>query len=232
MRADQKRIWDRQHAHALLMLALWIVPMLVVGITVAFVDVPGHVLSYLPALLLLAGLVAAQLRRAPVFITVVVFACAINGAAFVSWPNSSSKLFLGVALTARGIREHDKQLAQTAEIIRSRYSPSQTILCHAREYFEFGMRHFQLVCPEFSQYQMARDRAMVNPSGRTMLSIQQGRLEFVEGLPYNRLRQVLLIVPPREQLSVFDHDFDLKDARPVKDSKGTLYELTVEMKLK
>jgi hypothetical protein len=87
------------------------------------------------------------------------------------------------------------------------------------------MRQFQLHLPEFDQYLMARDKVMVTPSGRRMLSIREGQLRFVAGLDTDEKRTIILIVPPGRQLNEFGPYCDVERAILLPDSDGIVYTL-------
>jgi hypothetical protein len=186
----------------------------------------GYVLSYLPGLLLLAGLVAAQLRRRWLFIATTAIVCVVNAVAFLAWLGSWDRVLQDAGLTARAIREHDAQMAKTVEIIRSRYGPADVIVCHA-EYYRFGFRHFQLYLPEFDHYQMWRDPTMLSPAGEPLWRARRGHLESVAGLDFSGKETALLVVPPGWGLEIFGHYLDVEGAQPVSGSAGTLYSLPV-----
>ena len=216
MDTNRKEEWNQKHGQGLVVLTWWIVPMMASGIF-GFTKQPGYVLGYLPGLILLAGLVTAQLRNRFCYWGLIAVVCAVNVIAFLAWPRSWDSVFFGVGRTAREIREHDEQLAGTIRRIRTRFRPSDAVLCHAREYLLFGMRQFQVYLPEFNQYQLALDPAVVAPAGRRMLSVCSGHLEFVSGVELAGRRAVLLVVPPRESISIFDRYFVLDKAQMVSD---------------
>ncbi len=224
METERKRRWDAEHALALQTLAVWIVPMLLLGTAIGFTSQVGYVLNYLPGLLLLAGVVVAEFRKQWLFVEVTVIVCAVNAWAFLAWPRSWDRVFFGAGLAARSIQEHDAQLAKTVGIARSRYNPADAIVCHA-EYYMFGFRHFQLYLPEFEHYQMWRDPTMASPVGRPMWRARGGQLESIVGIDFSGKKTVLLVVPPSWTLDIFKPYFDLGGVRPVSGAAGTLYTL-------
>jgi hypothetical protein len=226
MSREGKRQWDIEHRLAMQVLAAWIVPMFLLGTVIGFTSQMGYVLSYLPGLLLLAGLVAAQLRRRWLFIATTAIVCVVNAVAFLAWLGSWDRVLQDAGLTARAIREHDAQMAKTVEIIRSRYGPADVIVCHA-EYYRFGFRHFQLYLPEFDHYQMWRDPTMLSPAGEPLWRARRGHLESVAGLDFSGKETALLVVPPGWGLEIFGHYLDVEGAQPVSGSAGTLYSLPV-----
>jgi len=228
---DRKTEWDGRHGRALVWLAGWVLPMLFIGVVLAYTDGPGHVFSYLPAFLLLAGVVTAQIQGAALRRTVVALVVAVNAFAFLAWPPAWDGVFFRTGATVRVLREHDTQLDRTVAAARAHARPEDTIILHAREYFLFGMRHFQLYLPEFTHYQLAPDRALVTPPGRPLLSVQEGQLRFVARLPPLEDYTVLLVVPPDRQLREYDGFLDWHGAVEVPGSDGTLYRLARRLKI-
>jgi len=225
--APRKKEWTDEHARALWMLAIWVISAMACGI-IEFTRQPGYVLSYLPGLLILAAVAAAQLRKSSTFITVTAAVCLINASVFLAWPRDWDGVFFGLGRTAREIREHDTRLRRTVQLIRSRYLPSETIICHAQEYLSFGMRHFQLYLPEFDQYQLALDDAVVSPKGNPIQSVRDGRWQFVGGIEHGHKRVALLVVPPGSSVDIFKPYFDTSGAQEASDSGGTVFEMPLD----
>lgn len=193
-----------EHAGALRLLAWWVVPMWVSGTVVSFTRQPGFVLSWLPAMFLLAGVVASRWRLVPVAL------CVVNVAAFFAWQG-------------REIRVHDRQLSQTVRVLREQFDPRTTVLCHAGEYFVFGMRHFQLCTPEFEQVQLERDATLLHPPDKPLPAVRGGRLVFIDGVP--RDRRLVLVVPAGCGPEIFRRYFGTAKFRPVPGADGLLYEV-------
>jgi len=228
---SRKQIWDRENAQALCMLGLWIGPMVFLGTAVAFTNQPGHVVNYLLGLLLLAGLVVAQLQRNWAFVLTVGLTCAVNVSAFVAWPRNWNGVMFSVMRTAREIEKHDRQLGRTIGLIRSGFDPSRTILCHTGENLLFGLRIFQLYSPEFDQYEIEVDPSMIAPVGRPLLSVRGGRVEFAEKVEVTGKRLILLVVPPGQNVNQFARYCDVSRAEPVQGSGGILYSFPVSGQL-
>jgi hypothetical protein len=218
--------WDRENLRALCMLAVWVVPMVVFGTAVSFTEQPGHVLSYLPALMLLAAVAAGQLRNRQNFVVVATVVCAVNAFTFLAWPQRWDAVLLGVRRTAREIREHDEQLGQTIQTIRSQFDPATTVVCHAMAaHYLFGLRHFQLHLPEFDHYQMQLDPSAIRWSDKPMLCARGGRTVYVSGVDWSGKRVAVLVVPPGMQLNAFKPYFDLSRAEEVPRSASRLFVL-------
>ena len=225
--AQRKREWDRQHLLAIQFLWLWILPMLLLGTLVGYTEAPGHVFTYLPGLLMVGAVIAAQLQRRWIRTGVVTLVVAVNVFAFTAWPQKWSGIFFGTERTAREIRQHDAQLESLVRAIRSRYAPAQAILCYAQGNLLLGLRHLQLCLPEFDHYEMNPDDAMVTPQDKPMLSVHLGRLEFVSGIELGSRRVALLIVPPGLTLNIFKPYFDTGAALEVENSGGTVYAVPI-----
>lgn len=221
-----KRAWDGEHRQALWVLALWIAAMMLLGTMVLFTEQPGHVLSYLPAWLLLAAVVAAQLKKRGAFVGVVVAVSVVNAAAFLVWPKAWDGVLFGVGRTAREIRQHDRQLAETIGLMRAKFDPQQTVVCHpVAAHYLFGLRLFQLHAPEFDHFQMQIDPTLISPPGRPMLAARGGKTILVAGLEVAGKRVALLVVPPGLSVDVFRLYFDVGRAELVGGTHGTLYAL-------
>lgn len=211
------------------MLAWWVGPMFLLGTVVGYTEVGGHVTSYLPGLVLLAAVVISRRsdrRWRGVVLTVV---CGWNVVAFLSPPRWMDGLAAHLARTAREIRQHDEQLGAMVQLIRDRYPPADTVVCHASGHLFFGLRLLQVHLPEFNQIQLRPDRAMLTPPGRPLLAVRDGRLAFVAGPELTRRRHWVLVVPPGSRVTIFAPFFrDLSRAREIPGSRGRLYEQPVE----
>jgi hypothetical protein len=203
MTDDQKRAWDRQNALALQVLAVWIVPMVVFGTVLGFTKQPGYVLSYLPAMLLLAAAVVASLRSTAYRSAMIVAVCAVNVVSFAAWPALWQRVFFGMARTAHEIASHDADISRIDAEIRRSYSPNEIIIGHAEEFYLYGIKIFQLHLPEYEQYQMAVDSTVLAPPGKRMWRVREGQLDFVEKPDLKGRKGILLLVPPAETIEIF-----------------------------
>jgi hypothetical protein len=224
LKALQKRAWDQEHSRCLMVLALWIGPMVVVGI-IGFTRQPGYVLSYLPALLLLLALVVAQLKKTWIFVATSAVLCAVNAGAFLAWPRSWDGAFFGLGRTARAIRQHDELLTSLCRRIRSEFQPSNTLVCHADEDMYFGLRFFQLYLPEFEQCQLMPDPTIAAPEDKPLLGVKGGKLIHVSTVEALAKPVWLLVVPPSRTVDIFAPYLDVAGAEPVAATDGMLYEL-------
>lgn len=225
MSPDRKREWDGENALALQTLAAWIAPMILMATAIGFTKQPGYVLSYLPGLILLSAVAVAQIRKARWFVASTIAVCAFNVWAFLAWPERWEGLFWGLGRAAKEIRTHDKELACTIEVVRTTFTPAEVAVCHVNEHLTFGMRQFGFYLPEFDHYEMAIDIAMVRPDDKPMMAVRDGRLEFVGSRAFSEKRAIVLIVPPGCDVGIFTSCFNLRKARLVPASAGTVYTL-------
>ena len=228
MPSSRKKDWDAAHGEALRVLALWVGPMMAMGTAVAFTRYPGYVLSYLPAWIILTAVVAAQLQRRWMYVGVTIIVCATNAFAFTAWPRNWDKMFVGTGRTAREIREHDQELNQMVHAIRSQLNPQETAVCHAHEYLPLGLRHLQLYLPEFEQYQLAVDPAMLSPADKPMMRIRGGQLDFTREIDLTGKRVLALVVPRGISLEDYARYFDVRGAKPLPESAESVYVIPVE----
>ena len=189
----------RRKAHPLLV--VWVGAMWLMATLVGFTKQPGYVLNFLPGLLLLAAVALAPLRW-PATAAV----CAFNIFAFVAWPPA-----------------WDGALRETVSIIRAQFAPAETVVCHAGEYLHFGLKQFQLLLPEFDQYQLTPDPTMLTPAGQPLMAARDGRLRFVSAGDWTGKRTTVLIVPPDLTLKVFERLADIHTAQPVPGAHGLVY---------
>jgi len=215
------RDWITLDRRQVQLLGWWLVPMLAFGTVFGFTKQPGYVLSYLPALLLLAAAAAGQLRGL-VFTGVVGVVCLVNVTAFAVWDDG----LLTTARTAAKLRDHDARLAGAVAAVRARFDPAETVVLHAGEYLDYGRVQFQWHLSEFFHLQLAPDPTLVTPPGRPLVAAQDGRTVFVTGLAAAGHRRRLLVVPPRRTLDIFQPYLGPVTARPVAGSGGLVFEVT------
>jgi hypothetical protein len=227
MTAEHKSSWDSEHASGLVVLVFWIVPMMILGMVVV-TNQPGHVLSYLPGWFVLVGTVVASLQSKWCRAVVIAAVCAGNVVAFAAWPPQWDGLFFGMARTARAIAEHDAQLSQITGTIRGSYSPKSIVVCFSEEYYLCGLRHFQLILPEYEQYQFVVDGTSLHPPGKPMWLVRDGRLWFVDKLNLNGKKGIVLVVPPGEKVNIFAPYLSLASAKVLPKSENDLYFVPAE----
>jgi hypothetical protein len=224
MAPGDKQQWTDRHRLQLQLLAVWIAPMMLAG-AIGFTKQPGYVLGYLPGFILLAAATIGALQPRATFVAVTATVCLFNVAVFGGWLPGADKALLGVGLSAGSIRQHDRQLADTIALIRSRYSPASSVVCHAHQYYLFGFRHFQLHLPEFDHYLLERDPTVVTSEDAYLWRSRNGRLDFVSDIDLTSRETVLLIVPAGQQVGIFAGRFDVSATREVTGSGGTVHEI-------
>ncbi|MEI6085162.1 MAG: hypothetical protein WCS70_12785, partial [Verrucomicrobiota bacterium] len=180
-----------KYPEAIRVILWWILPVFLLATMVGYTEAPGHVFTYLPALILLAAVFAGGLRRRPVLVAIVV----VNLLAFWVWPARWDGVLWGTLRTRRELQEHDQQLCNSAQVVREHFRPDETILCHWNGDLLFGMRHFQFCLPEFANIRLDPDLAMVKPPGRELMMVKGGKTDFVSQIDLSRYRQVVFVVP-------------------------------------
>lgn len=206
--------WDNR---PLQLLAVWVGGMWVMATFIGFTKQPGYILNFLPGLLLLAAFVMAHWKW-----RVTTIICGFNIFAFVWWPQSWDRVWFGTARTAREIRDRDRQLGDTVASIRQHCAPPSTIVCHAGEYLQFGLKQFQLLLPEFEQIQLSPVPTMLTPPGQPFMGAHNGRLRFVNGVDWTGKQSAVLIVPPNLTLKIFEPYLDFQEAHPLPDAHAYL----------
>jgi hypothetical protein len=216
MNRDDKRQWNHDHARAVQLLAVWIGSMLLLATFVGFTKQPGYVMNFLPALILLAAVALAGYPRLAALI------CAFNVFGFVAWPPACDGVFFHVGRTARVLREHRQKTLETIAAIRQ-YSPADACIFHVSDLY-FSLRQFQFLLPEFDQYQLVFDSAMLTPPDRTMVAVSGGQLKFVTPGAWHGKKLALLLVPPGHSVRIFEPYADVRDA----ESKGMFYVIATD----
>ncbi|MCG3148857.1 MAG: hypothetical protein PCFJNLEI_02306 [Verrucomicrobiae bacterium] len=175
-------------------LVWWGLPVFLLATMVGYTEAPGHVFTYLPALVLFAASFVGR-RWGRMAILGLVAMVVGNIFVFWAWPAKWDGILWGTLRTARELREHDQQLCKAASRIREQFRPGETILCHWYGDLLFGIRHFQACLPEYENLRLDPDLAMVKPPGRDFMFTSNGRTEFVRSVDFRRYRQVVVVVP-------------------------------------
>ena len=126
----------------------------------------------------------------------VTVACLVNVLVFLAWPPAWSGVMWGTLPRRQVLVEHDRLVADTVALIRSRYNPSDTIILHEHGDLYFGLRHFQLYLPEFANYRIDPDLAMVPPPGKPLVCARGEDLIFVSEIPKTGWRYAIHVRPP------------------------------------
>jgi hypothetical protein len=199
--------WKRRVSGDGRLLAWWIVPMATLGV-LTITAMPGHVLSYFPALVIVTGRACTRWLSAVVIalVNIAVFL----GHAPVGWP-----------LTAHEIRSHDEQLAGVCATVRARYRSEDVLLCHREEFFLWGIRHFQYHLPEYSNALLGRDLSLPAERAGKFRVCRGAHTEFVDDWKEAaRGRTLLLVVLPGEPVTLFADRVDVTRAVAVPGTSG------------
>jgi hypothetical protein len=215
----------------LIFLGLWIVPMCLFW-ALTFMMMPGYVLNFFPALVLVVAWAETILwRRFPsawrrVGGAVTIGAVAVvNLMAFLLNPPWVERLGQSVRLTAEEISDHDRQLGGAVTAIRERYRPGEVVVCHYGQWYYWGVRHFQYHLPEYESWLLTPDRALATPMNAKLWCVKGTDVQFVERFVPSAGKKVILVVPPGERVDVFSRWFNLGDVQRFGFGNGvTLYE--------
>ena len=110
---------------------------------VGFTKQPGYVLSYLPAKFVLTAVVVASLNKPKYRLGLIVTVGAVNMISFVAWPALWDRAFFGTARTAHAIAIHDADISRIDAAIRTSYSPTEVVICHAEPVATFISFHLR-----------------------------------------------------------------------------------------
>jgi hypothetical protein len=212
----------------LCLLGLWIMPMLLFW-TFMYVTMPGYVLNFFPALVILASLVLVKFskrllivgawRLAVVLATVV----AINVVVFLYVPPWVTSLSMGLNMSRQEIREHDTDLRGCFGVIRRGWPAKNVFVYHYYEDFYWGFRQFQYHLPEYRNVLLVSD-ASLPPPLNTKKWVGQGRQTiFVHEIPNFDETDIVLVVPPGQSLDIFKSQLDVQKANLIFEAGAKLY---------
>lgn len=212
------------HRRQLQLLTLWIIPMLAFGVTM-FMSMAGYVLGYFPGLALVAGAAIGQVKKGTNLAMLLLLIATVNCAAFFSLGHWTTRLMLGLPLTAVDLRQHDRGLAEEIALIRREFDPKQVVICHGCQHLYWGFRHFQYYLPEYQNLLLDPDVSMAGDAATKFWLSENGQTAFVDEIPLHSHRTVVLVVPPAQTLSIFQRYLDVSGAEAVSDSAGMLFTL-------
>jgi hypothetical protein len=200
------------------------------------VTLPGYVLNFFPGLALVAGAAVARFARRQAVrlgglragIITGIGVLGINCFVFLAPPSWTSRVRTGLPLTAAELRERDQQLGRVFELIRSRYRPGETLICHHLEYFFLSFRHFQYHLPKYDNALLTPDTSFPGKRGKQLWFGHQRQTELVDRLELRPYATLLLVVPPFEKVNIFQSHWPVDRAEVVPGSGGTLYELPAQ----
>jgi hypothetical protein len=230
--ASAKVLFCRSNKAQLCVLTLWIVPMLVFGLFM-YVALPGHVLSFFPALVVLASLgltrfsrgVAASVAGNVSWVLSGVLAIIIvsNVTVFVFSPRGVGPLLAGLPLTGVEIREHDAKLSTCFQMIRQNWPSKNVIICHRREDFYWGFRQFEYHLPEYRNVLLGADGSLPGVLGKRKWFGYDRHTTFPSEMTFPTGQDILIVVPPGESIDKFKTYIDLHAISLVMDEGLKLY---------
>jgi hypothetical protein len=205
------------------LLAWWILPPMVLGIFVGYSEAHGHVLGYLPGLILLTGAVLGRIRTNAWRYTLVSTCCAINLFAYLGWPASWDKVFAGTTRTDRALRQHDKTIRCLVNAIQGQFQPETTRILYLNGNPYLGLRHLQWHLPQFTHVQISVDHTMV-PQGQTRyLASVGGHTQLIDQVLSRDIKIILLVIPRGTDPQPFGKYVDLSRANPIEGTADTLW---------
>lgn len=215
-------------------LLLWVMSMLLFDMLM-YVAMPGHILDFFPALVVLTslGLVkfAERLGTSSGAGQSLAFGCVLtviitfNAIVFIWSPRWTTRLLSGLPLTGVEIRNHDAELAACFHEIRSDWTPGDVLICHRLENFYWGFAQFAYYLPEYRNALLAPKIALPGAVGTRAWIEYQHETVFESEFKIPDGERVVLVVPPGERVDLFRSNFDLRRAVLVNDSGLKLYVL-------
>jgi 4-amino-4-deoxy-L-arabinose transferase-like glycosyltransferase len=203
-------------------LLLWILPVFLLATLAGYTEAPGHVMTYLPGLLLMVGGAISQLPRKWSRTGMVIAIVAMNVFVFLAWPPGLDGVLWKTLRTNRELRTHDKQLEQCVVAVRKQFRPQDTVICFLRGNLLFGLRHFQFYLPEFEQVRVDPDRAMIRPTDRPLMANRDGKTVFVSKAAFGGKNNILLVHPSGQTVKDFEAFIQISGASLVPDTHGMM----------
>ncbi len=224
----------RTNKTQLCVLGLWIAPMLLFGMFM-YVAQPGQVLSFFPAVAVLASLglvrfserlvISQAVRTSSVLWAVVAMVGVSNVVVFIYPAPVITRLLVGLPMTGVEVREHDAKLSACFQAIRKSWPSGNIIVCHRLENLYWGFRQFQYHLPEYENVLLVADTSLPDTLGAKKWIGYERRTTFQTEIPIPDGQGVLLVVPPGQSLDAFKSYFDVRNAVLVMESGAKLYEL-------
>ena len=240
--AEERRFVYAHYRDQFAFLFLWSVPLVALYLMI-YMTMPGYILSYFPAVVILTGLGLSQLAHAITgifssprqgprwgYILVLGPVIILNCLMFVSPPAALRPLLLGLELTAPEIGSHDAELSAVFTRIRSQYRPEDVLICHDKIYFFWSFRHFQYHLPEYENCLLSRDRMLAAPYDTKLWYARGDQIQFLDQFDSRNRKVLLLIVPRGTSLENYAAYFDLHAAEALPDSGGCVYAVPFEAK--
>jgi hypothetical protein len=218
----------RSNRVQLCLLGLWVTPMLLFW-TFMYVTMPGYVLNFFPAVVILASLGLVKFsKRLPIvkagrLAVVLGTVVAINVPVFLCMPPEVTSLSMGLNISRREIREHDIDLLECFRTIRQRWPAKDVVVYHYYEDFYWGFRQFEYYLPEYRNVLLVADGSLPPPLS-TEKWVGQGRqTTFVREIPIFDKTDIVLVVPTGQSLDIFKPQFDIQRADLVLEARVKLY---------
>jgi hypothetical protein len=209
-------------------LALWITPILLFDLLM-YVALPGHVLNFFPAVVILAslGLVkfSEQLPVTKAWGLGIVFATvvAINVEIFLYASPMVIRMSMGLNMSGRGIRKHDADLLECFRAIRQGWPAKDVVVYHRYEDFYWGFRQFEYHLPEYRNVLLVSDISLPPPLSSTKWVGRERQTTFVRVMPVFDESDIVLVVPAGESLDIFESQFDIQRANLFLEAGAKLY---------
>jgi hypothetical protein len=209
-------------------LALWITPILLFDLLM-YVALPGHVLNFFPAVVILAslGLVkfSEQLPVTKAWGLGIVFATvvAINVVVFLYASPMVIRMSMGLNMSGRGIRKHDADLLECFRAIRQGWPAKDVVVYHRYEDFYWGFRQFEYHLPEYRNVLLVSDISLPPPLSSTKWVGRERQTAFVRVMPVFDESDIVLVVPAGESLDIFKSQFDIHRANLFLEAGAKLY---------
>jgi len=209
-------------------LALWITPILLFDLLM-YVALPGHVLNFFPAVVILASLGLVKFSKqlpvtrawglGVVFATVV----AINVVVFLYAPPTVIRLSMGLNMSGREIQKHDADLLECFRAIRQGWPAKDVVVYHYYEDFYWGFRQFEYHLPEYRNVLLVSDISLPPPLSTTKWVGWERRTTFVREVPVIDENDIVLVVPAGESLDIFKSHFDVQRANLFLEAGAKIY---------
>jgi hypothetical protein len=229
MSDESRRQTLAQRGEPLRFVAIWFLPMFAFG-AIVFTAMSGHVLNYFPSIVILIGLTLGRLVRKIThhlqglhtkfvdphrlaLVSVIGGVTLVNVGMFLLPPGWTAWLRENLSLTATNIREHDRQLGQWFQEIRSHYHPADVLICHSGEYLFWGFRLFQYHLPEYENCLLTPDPGIAPALTNKLWYAKDWHVEFVDRFEARGRKELILVVPPGETLDLFTNAFDVTTAK-------------------
>ncbi len=228
-----KNVTYRTNASQLCTLALWLVPMVLFGIFAMYVALPGHILDFFPAVVVLVSLALGRfadrladllsINRTRAYSVVLAMVVAVNVVVFVWSPAPIIPLFGTVALTGMEISEHDAVLSACFQTIRKNWPSKNVTVCHQGDNYYWGFRQFEYHLPEYHNVLFSTDASLPGAFGKDMWLGYQRQTTFQREVVIPTNQDVVLFVNPTQSLDSFKAHLDLRHASLLMDSGVKLY---------